>query len=939
MLLTRHRSFALLGALSVLLLLAVPAVAWAQSAPLSSPDPQVWVTNGGVLTTAIAPDGTNYIGGSFSYVGPKTGCGVAVNATNGTVQTAFPEVQGPVCAVAPDGSGGFYVGGHFSSVGGVACKNVVHILAGGSLDTTFDANASASDEVYALAVSGSTLYVGGSFDTIGGQARNHVAALDTTSGDATTWNPGADGTVYALAVSGSTVYAGGAFTTIGGQSSNHLAALDATSGAADTTFAANASANNDIRALAVSDSTVYAGGAFTTIGGQSCNYLAALDATSGAADTTFDANASAGGDIYALAVSGSTLYVGGSFASVGGLTRNNIAALDATSGDATTWNPDARSDIESLHPDAGSDVESLAVSGSTVYVGGAFTTIGGQERNSIAALDATSGDATTWNPGANSDVLALAVTGSTLYVGGNFSSVGGLTRNNIAALDGATGAATSWDPDTGGANGSVLALAVSGSTVYAGGEFTTIGGRSCNYLAALDATSGVADTTFDANANAQGDVEALAVSGSTLYVGGNFDTIGGQARNNVAALDATSGDATTWNPDADGTVYALAVSGSTVYAGGEFTTIGGQSSNYLAALDATSGAADTTFAANASANNDILALAVSDSTVYAGGAFTTIGGQSSNYLAALDATSGAPDTTFDANASAGGDIYALAVSGSTLYVGGHFNTIGGQPRNNVAALDATSGDATTWNPDASSDIEALAVSGSTVYVGGYFGSIGVQARYNNFFGLACFSPTPALNNLTVSAGSLSPAFASGTLSYTDSVANGVTSLTVTPTADDSHASYRLRVGGVTVSNPIALSVGNTTIDIVVSAQDGVTDQTYVLTVTRATLITPHVTLTLSGLKGGAVKLGKRLTVKGTVKPSSLAGGKVSLTVQRKVGAKWRKVKTMTAKIATGGAYRCTYGPTKKGSYRIRVTFARTAANTAAATAWKAFRVK
>jgi len=674
-LLTRHRSFALLGALSVLLLLAVPAVAWAQSAPLSSPDPQVWVTNGGVLTTAIAPDGTNYIGGSFSYVGPKTGCGVAVNATNGTVQTAFPEVQGPVCAVAPDGSGGFYVGGHFSSVGGVACKNVVHILAGGSLDTTFDANASASDEVYALAVSGSTLYVGGSFDTIGGQARNHVAALDTTSGDATTWNPGADGTVYALAVSGSTVYAGGEFTTIGGQSSNHLAALDATSGAADTTFAANASANNDILALAVSDSTVYAGGAFTTIGGQSSNYLAALDATSGAPDTTFDANASAGGDIYALAVSGSTLYVGGHFNTIGGQPRNNVAALDATSGDATTWNPDA-----------GSDIEALAVSGSTVYVGGYFGSIGVQAR-----------------------------------------------YNNFFGL------------------------------------------------ACFSPTPALNNLTVSA-----GSLSPAFASGTLSYT----DSVA----NGVTSLTVT--------PTADDShaSYRLRVGGVTV--------------------------------------SNPIALSVGNTTIDI----------------VVSAQNG-PDQT-----------YVLTVT------------------------RAPSGDA-------------------------------------------------GLSNLTVSAGSLSPAFASGTLSYTDSVANGVTSLTVTPTADDSHASYRLRVGGVTVSNPIALSVGNTTIDIVVSAQDGVTDQTYVLTVTRATLITPHVTLTLSGLKGGAVKLGKRLTVKGTVKPSSLAGGKVSLTVQRKVGAKWRKVKTMTAKIATGGAYRCTYGPTKKGSYRIRVTFARTAANTAAATAWKAFRVK
>ena len=73
-----------------------------------------------------------------------------------------------------------------------------------------------------------------------------------------------------------------------------------------------------------------------------------------------------------------------------------------------------------------------------------------------------------------------------------------------------------------------------------------------------------------------GDVYALAASGSTVYAGGKCATIGGQTRQRIAALSASTGDATSWNPDAGGDVYALATSGSAVYAGGKFTTIGGQ---------------------------------------------------------------------------------------------------------------------------------------------------------------------------------------------------------------------------------------------------------------------------------------------------------------------------------------------------------------------------
>lgn len=232
-----------------------------------------------------------------------------------------------------------------------------------------------------------------------------------------------------------------------------------------------------VRAIAVAtDGTIYIGGGFTHAGATTGsmvprNHLAAIDSTG--ALTSWDPDAD--NNVNALAVSGTTVYVGGDFTKVGGQNRNGIAALDAT-GSATAWNPDAPSGA----------VAALAVSGSTVYAGGNFTIIGGQPRKNLAALDST-GAATAWNPGAgggiyvSTPVSAIAVSGGTIYVGGSFTSAGGELRNNAVALDSA-GAATAWNPNT---DGPVYSLAVGGSRIVVGGNFTNISSRQLPYLAIL----------------------------------------------------------------------------------------------------------------------------------------------------------------------------------------------------------------------------------------------------------------------------------------------------------------------------------------------------------------------------------------------------------------------------------------------------------------------
>ncbi len=255
-----------------------------------------------------------------------------------------------------------------------------------------------------------------------------------------------------------------------------------------------------------------------------------------------------------------------------------------------------------------------------VYVSGFFSTIAGQSRFRLAALDATTGAVTAWNPGITGLVNQFALAGNSIYVGGFFTAIGGQNRKNIAALDRTTGAATAWDPAAGD---SVAALGVSGGVVYAGGGFRIIGGVKRANLAAIDATTGMA-TAWNPGASGPSDstlINVLKVHDTTVYAGGRFTTIGGQSRERLAALSTTTGAVNAWNPAPDGTVTTLEISGTTVYVGGQYTTIGGQNRNNLAAVDATTGNA-TSWRPNNSTTSptqtDIGALLVRDSTIYIG---------------------------------------------------------------------------------------------------------------------------------------------------------------------------------------------------------------------------------------------------------------------------------------------------------------------------------
>ncbi|MDQ1257543.1 MAG: hypothetical protein QG656_2149, partial [Candidatus Hydrogenedentes bacterium] len=147
---------------------------------------------------------------------------------------------------------------------------------------------------------------------------------------------------------------------------------------------------------------------------------------------------------------GSTLYVAGAFNTIGWQERNSDAAVDTTTGQVTEWSPNPGCDLANKPREPYRYVDALAISGKTAYIGGAFTTIGGQPRDHVGAVDTITGLPSEWNPGAGGDlqdprpyqqfiqysgVYALAVSGTTVYVGGPAKTIGQPPRPYFAQFD------------------------------------------------------------------------------------------------------------------------------------------------------------------------------------------------------------------------------------------------------------------------------------------------------------------------------------------------------------------------------------------------------------------------------------------------------------------------------------------------------------------------
>lgn len=691
-----------------------------------------WAVMEGSQVRAVASSGSNvYFGGNFTTVAGTSGVGAGTPATNIAVwngrhwSAVSGGVNGPIYAITIR-SNDVYVGGQFTSAGGVNATNIARWDG-----TNWSAVGTGVDDVvYALALNGSDLYAGGKFSTVGGITAKHIAKWNGTSWSAIGAGLGDPGSVRAIAFLGSDLYASGDFhfgsiINIARWDGVNWVQLSGDLGTiSDTAYA-----------MAVIGNKLYVGGTFLTANGLDAKRIASWNGSSWSSVGIGITAASVG--VFTLVADGNNLYAAGQVNGTGGVTTGQPMKWDGTN-----W-----SGVGIGIPGT-TVVNGLAMANGDLYVGGAFLGVGA---GVIHTYNTARWDGTNWwalGQGMDNAILTMATQGSNVYAGGWYSRAGGVFAGNIGAWDGNRWSSVG-DMNFGFAE--IRAIAANGTNVYVGGTFSGGFTNGLGFSAfGIARWNGFSWTNLGAGLRFNGTnglVRAIAAApDGTVYAGGIFTQAGGAGATNIAKYFTnwqTVGTAPT--PGVNGEVLALALSGSDLYVGGTFSNAGGISATSIARWNGSAWSALGT-----GLNGTVMTLATNGADVYAGGKFTNAAAGITNIAKWNGSAWSALGTGVGGNTT-NDFVAAIAVNGSDVYVGGSFTNAGGILAGNIARWDGSawfalgSGVApgNVLNPPS---VRALAFKDGALHVGGYFVSAGGKPSY----GFAIWHP-PASASLQAGA--------------------------------------------------------------------------------------------------------------------------------------------------------------------------------------------
>jgi DNA-binding beta-propeller fold protein YncE len=662
----------------VALLLAVHAAPPAAAADVMGVDGNV---------EAVARCGSAvYVGGTFYAIGRAAGGLAVVSPSDGSAVWTAPRT-GTVAFgdnVIADGAGGWY------AVDGEEAM-VVHIDPAGAIDPRWRVSIPNFGAFRGLARAGSAIIVAEG-DTYSSAA---VEAYTSAPGAHRLWHAGVTGDIDAITASATTVYIGGFFLGAGGTARGGIAALDAADGSVVAAFDPRLDGRPYHLALDPSGAMLYVSGAFTTVNGAPRDGIAAISTADGSVDSVF-APSGVGDTASALAVDATTVYVAGRFSSADETPRRGLAGFDRATGALTSLNvpigPGPDSDLMPA-------VTSLSIAAGTLYLGGSFLTVAGVSRPFAAAIDTSRGALTPWDPRPAGPAKSVTATGTQVAVSGDFDMIQSVARRSLAAFDAGSGALLPFDLT---ARGEVTSLACHGSKLFIGGAFSTVGGKHRRGLAAVDLRTGrvsrwhtpgvnrafaitvARDTLYASDGSsvlafsattaarlrfalsANRDITVLAASGSRLYVSGRFTQVNSSRRQELAAVDGRTGRVLPWSANLSNPAFTILPTRRAIFLAGSFSRVDGARRGGLAALRPTNGRL-LKWNPQVRGLGLISSAAISGQTMYLTGQFSSVHGAPRRDIAAVSLATGRPTTWTGTVESIDGE---LAAYGSHLFGGG-----------------------------------------------------------------------------------------------------------------------------------------------------------------------------------------------------------------------------------------------------------------------------
>ena len=621
--------------------------------------------NSTVYDLKLQSDGKVIVTGAFTSYSGSTRNRIARLNTNGTYDTTYNigtglNQNGFAVAIQSDDKA-VIVGNSMTTYSGSAIgTGSLRINTNGTLDTTFNNGTGFTATTlvgYAVDIqSDGKIVIGHGATQYSGSTVTRLMRLNTNGTVDSSFNPGViNGSVNAVKIQpDQKILIAGGFTSVSGSTQSSIARI-LSNGNRDASYNVGAGINsviaNAINGFSL-DSTgnVYIGNNFTTYSGSTVNRFVKTS-PSGTIDLTFN---------------------------TGSVAFNGQSTRGFNSGVWTTL-----------------------VSGSRLYLGGSFTLYDAPPYNRIIKLDNTGSIDTTFNMGAGfNNIVYGMVTQSDakLIVGGDFSTYSGSSVSRITRLNVSGTRDTSFNVGT-GANGAVYDFEIqSDGKIVAVGNFTTYSGSSSPGIVRIN-TDGTRDATFVVGTGFTGGTPlsiAMQSDGKFIVVGNNFTAYSGSSRTRIARINTDGTLDTTYNVGTgfSNEAYSVVIqSDDKTIVGGAFTTYSGSSVTRLVKIN-TNGTRDLTFNPGTSNGNIFTLKLLNNDSLLVGGAFTTYSGSAANRLVKVNSNNGSIDNSFVAGTGPSGwttlSVGAISLDkNNNPYIANNFITYSGSIVNYIAKLNAS----------------------------------------------------------------------------------------------------------------------------------------------------------------------------------------------------------------------------------------------------------